>query len=106
MTHEKLTRDDCHRRDLSQVILELLAHHRWNVKQLAPLTTVALGLDNRGVEAGQQRAVSRNVNETVRTADAYLRGLSGKPGYDFLHHRAVDPPRIDRCADRLLARNR
>ena len=51
-------------------------------------------------------ALGRNVDETVGPANEYLCGPSGKPSQDFLDHRAVDPSRKVRCAERFLARNR
>ena len=44
----------------------------------ASLTTVALGLNKRGVQAGQQRAISRHIDETVGPANEHLCGLSRK----------------------------
>lgn len=70
-----------------------------------PLATVALGLDDGGVQAGHQRALGRDVDEAVGPADKHMSWLSVKPRKNFLDHCDIDPSCEVGWAERFFARD-
>lgn len=85
------------------LVVEKLLRPDGTRNSLAPLSAIALGFDNGGIQASEQRAIRRDVDEPIGPANENLCGLSVKPGDNFLNHLAVNTSGEIRCPDWLFA---